>query len=189
MVLKWFLHSHLTGKREHPRHSTLHSSSLNTWQLNIPFTSAIYPTLRPTPFPLVSLTCVAWVKCPTERHRFGEFSGTTNPQKWQAIGLYGEKRNTVKLTGYPDSTLHCPSFPLPPSVSHYLLYRGSCLVHFVALQASWIDSSFYNDNRAVRLFPPIAILWPHFGWHFRCQWIIMLVICWLLFNRCSTSIK
>lgn len=91
---------------------TLHSPSLDTWQLNIPFTSAIYPALYPTPFPLVSLTCVAWVKCPTERHRFREFLGTTNPQKWQAIGLYGEKRNTVKLTGYPDSTLDCPSFPL-----------------------------------------------------------------------------
>lgn len=144
---------------------TLDSSSAHTWQLNIPFTSAIYTA----PLPLVSLTCVAWVKCPTERHRFGEFSGTTNPQKWQAIGLYGEKRNTVKLTGYPDSTLGCPSPPfLSPSVSHYVLFPGSCLVHFVALQDSWIDSSFYIDNRsstfsAHRRF--VATFWLSVDYH------------------------
>lgn len=117
MVLKWFLHSHLTGKREespHTPHTLAHS--LHTWQLNIPFTSAIYPMLAPHPAsPLVSLTCVAWVKCPTERHRFWQFFGTTNPQKMAAIGLYGMMRNTVKLTGYTDS---CPSAFLCPYHAH-----------------------------------------------------------------------
>lgn len=143
MVLKWFLHSHLTGKREHPSPPpphTLDSPSPRTLGSSISHLQVRFtPPHSPGIFDLRRMSKMSNWTTPFRRI-FGDNQSTKMASNWP---LWRKaKHSQANRISRQHFRLSFPSLP-----SRYLLYDGSCLVHFVALQGSWIDSTFYIDNR------------------------------------------
>lgn len=87
--------------------------------------------------------------------RMSKMSNWTTPFR----RIFGDNQSTKMASNWPlwRKAKHSQANRISPQhfrlsflslPSHYLLYAGSCLVHFVALQGSWIDSTFYIDNRS-----------------------------------------